>query len=139
MEFTPDILKQVRPDDVERVKGPYTAPRFTFVYKDDFFPFREHKFYWIIIKKDKSSSLFSISESLEHPYEAIVLKKNKKWKYLIQNAKNFYRRQDFNLKTFFINGAIYIVSKKHLLKSKKISTFSSVSESSLTSSPSAFL
>ena len=73
-----------------------------------------------IIKKDKSSSLFSISESLEHPYEAIVLKKNKKWKYLIQNAKNFYRRQDFNLKTFFINGAIYIVSKKHLLKSKKI-------------------
>ena len=34
--------------------------------------------------------------------------------------KNFYRRQDFNLKTFFINGAIYIVSKKHLLKSKKI-------------------
>ena len=54
MEFTPDILKQVKPDDVERIKGPYTAPRFTFIYKDDYFPFREHKFYWIIIKKDKS-------------------------------------------------------------------------------------
>ena len=73
-----------------------------------------------IIKKDKSSSLFSISESLEHPYEAIVLKKNKKWKHLIQKAKSFHQRQEFNLKTFFINGAIYIVSKKHILKSKKI-------------------
>jgi CMP-N,N'-diacetyllegionaminic acid synthase len=73
-----------------------------------------------MIKKEKSLSLFSISESLEHPYETIVLQKNKKWKYLLQNACNFYRRQDFNLKTFFINGAIYIVSKKHLLKSKKI-------------------
>ena len=54
MEFTPDILKQVRPDDVERVKGPYNAQRFNFFYKDDFFQLREHKFYWIIIKKDKS-------------------------------------------------------------------------------------
>ena len=48
------------------------------------------------------------------------MQKNKKWKYLLQKAKNFYRRQDFNLETFFINGAIYIVSKKHLLKYKKI-------------------
>tara|TARA_Y100000590_G_scaffold32040_1_gene35418 strand:+ start:4301 stop:4975 length:675 start_codon:yes stop_codon:yes gene_type:complete len=73
-----------------------------------------------LIKKNKSLSLFSISESSQHPYSTIVLQKNKKWKYLLQKAKNFYRRQDFNLETFFINGAIYIVSKKHLLKYKKI-------------------
>ena len=73
-----------------------------------------------MIKRDKSLSLFSISESLEHPYETIVLQKNKKWKYLLEDAGKFHRRQDFNLKTFFINGAIYIVSKKYLLKSKKI-------------------
>ena len=73
-----------------------------------------------IIKKNKSDSLFSISESSEHPYSSIILKKNKKWKYLLQKAKKFHRRQDFNLETYFINGAIYIVSIKYLLKSKKI-------------------
>lgn len=73
-----------------------------------------------IIKKNKSESLFSISESLEHPYESIILQKNQKWKYLLKDSKKFYRRQDFNLKTFFINGAIYIVSIKHLLKNKSM-------------------
>jgi len=53
-----------------------------------------------MIKKNKSESLFSISESLEHPYENIILQKN--------------------IETFFINGAIYIVSIKYLLKSKKM-------------------
>ena len=73
-----------------------------------------------MIKNDKSHSLFSISESLEHPYESIVLQKNKKWKYLLKDARKFHRRQDFNLETFFINGAIYIVSTKHLLKNKSM-------------------
>ena len=73
-----------------------------------------------MIKKNKSESLFSISESLEHPYENIILQKNKKWKYLLQDSKKFHRRQDFNIETFFINGAIYIFSIKYLLKSKKM-------------------
>ena len=71
-------------------------------------------------KKDKSHSLFSISESSEHPYESIILQKNKKWKYVLNNARKFHRRQDYNLETFFINGAIYIVSIKHLLKNKSM-------------------
>ena len=36
-----------------------------------------------------------------------------------KKIKNFYRRQDFDIKTFFINGAIYIIHKD-LIKKKKI-------------------
>ena len=39
---------------------------------------------------------------------------------MLQDSKKFHRRQDFNIETFFINGAIYIVSIKYLLKSKKM-------------------
>ena len=68
----------------------------------------------------KTDSLFSISESLEHPYEAII-KKEKLWKYVLEKSKKFFRRQDFDIKTHFINGAIYIASKK-LISQKKIFT-----------------
>jgi len=74
-----------------------------------------------IVKKNRCKSLFSISQSLEHPYE--VIKKNKKnWNYILKKAKNYFRRQDFDLKTFFINGAIYI-THKDLIKKKKIFNF----------------
>mgnify|MGYP001157239759 FL=1 len=73
-----------------------------------------------ILKKEKSLSLFSICKNTEHPYENIVIKKNNKWKYLFKEAAKFHRRQDYKLNPFFINGAIYIVSKNHLLKKKKI-------------------
>ena len=70
-----------------------------------------------IIEKSKNKSLFSISESIEHPYEAII--KNKKlWKFVLEKSKKFYRRQDFDIKTYFINGAIYISSKKLILQKK---------------------
>ena len=70
-----------------------------------------------IIEKTKNSSLFSISESIEHPYETII--KNKKvWKFVLKKSKKFYRRQDFDIKTYFINGAIYISSKKLILQKK---------------------
>ena len=39
-----------------------------------------------IIKKSQTNSLFSISESLEHPYETIIKKRNK-WKYVLAKAK----------------------------------------------------
>ncbi len=75
-----------------------------------------------IIKKSKNSSLFSISESIEHPYEAII--KNKKgWKFVLEKSKKFYRRQDFDIKTYFINGAIYISSKKLILQKKTFTNY----------------
>ena len=40
----------------------------------------------------------------------------------MKNSIKFYRRQDFDLKSFFINGAIYIAHKS-LLSKKKIFNF----------------
>ena len=74
----------------------------------------------LIIKK-KATSLASISESQEHPYEQIIINK-KKWRLLFNKSKRFYRRQDFDIKVFFITGAIYIISKASILRYKKIIT-----------------
>ena len=71
-----------------------------------------------IIRKTKSKSLFSISESLEHPYEVIKIK-GKNWSHILKDSKRFYRRQDFNMSSFFINGAIYM-THRDLIKRKKI-------------------
>jgi CMP-N-acetylneuraminic acid synthetase len=71
-----------------------------------------------IVKKKKYKSLFSISESLEHPYECIKIEKNGKWKYVLDKSKLFYRRQDFDFKSYFINGAIYIIHKELITKKK---------------------
>ena len=74
-----------------------------------------------IIKSNKYKSLFSISESLEHPYETInVNEKKNSWKYILKKSKKFYRRQDFDINSYFINGAIYIIERNYLLKYKKI-------------------
>lgn len=72
-----------------------------------------------IIKNFKYKSLFSISESLEHPYEVVKVSGKRKWSHILKKSKNFFRRQDFDIKTFFINGAIYIIHKD-LIKKKKI-------------------
>ena len=78
-----------------------------------------------MLKKNRSQSLFSISNSLEHPYEAITIKKNK-WNYVLKKANKFYRRQDFDIDSYFINGAIYI-THKNLIRNKK--TFGNTSHS----------
>tara|TARA_Y100000389_G_scaffold205146_1_gene264134 strand:- start:32975 stop:33655 length:681 start_codon:yes stop_codon:yes gene_type:complete len=77
-----------------------------------------------IYKKKKFHSLFSISESLEHPYEAIDVKnlKNNSWKYVLKKSKMFYRRQDFDINSYFINGAIYIINIKKLEIGKSMVT-----------------
>ena len=69
-----------------------------------------------IIKKNKTLSLFSISSSLEHPYETIKIKGKKSWQYILKDAKKFTRRQDFNLVSYFINGAIYIAHRNLIKK-----------------------
>ena len=71
-----------------------------------------------IIRNSKYKSLFSVSESLEHPYEVIKTLGKRKWSHVLKKSKNFYRRQDFDIKTFFINGAIYIIHKD-LIKKRK--------------------
>lgn len=70
------------------------------------------------ILKKKPKSVISISESLENPNVSIFFKNDK---------VNFYtgnpmmkRRQDFIYKSFFINGAIYAVSKENLEKNRFI-------------------
>ena len=72
-----------------------------------------------MVRKKKYKSLFSISESLEHPYESIKISKRRKWKHVLPKSKLYYRRQDFDFKSYFINGAIYIMHKD-LVSKKKI-------------------
>ena len=61
--------------------------------------------------KKKFDSLFSISSHLEHPFDAINLKKSK-LEFVIKKRTKFFRRQDFDIKSYFHNGAIFIISKK---------------------------
>ena len=72
-----------------------------------------------ILNKKKPDSLFSVNSSSEHPYESIKLEKNT-WKHVLPAAKKFYRRQDFDFESFFINGAIYAIHKKIINKKKLI-------------------
>jgi CMP-N,N'-diacetyllegionaminic acid synthase len=64
-------------------------------------------------------SLFSISESFEHPYETINLKK-KKWSYNFKEVLKFKRRQEYKINSYFINGAIYISKISNILKGNSI-------------------
>ena len=71
-----------------------------------------------IVKKKKYKSLFSVSESIEHPYETIKINKKGKWKHVLSKSKLYYRRQDFDFKSYFINGAIYIIHRDLIIKKK---------------------
>ena len=72
-----------------------------------------------IFKRKKYESLFSISKSLEHPYEAIDLKNTNKIYYVFKESYKYYRKQDYKINSYFINGAIYII-KKELIKKKQM-------------------
>ena len=71
-----------------------------------------------LFKRKKFDSLSSISPHLEHPYDAINLKKKKKLDFVVKKRKKFFRRQDFDVNSYFHNGAIFIVSKKIIEKGK---------------------
>ena len=67
------------------------------------------------IKQKKISSLFHVSEMVEHPYECIKgFKKN--WSHLIKNNK--VNRQNFD-SFYFITGSLWFFTKKFFLKYKK--------------------
>lgn len=70
-----------------------------------------------IIKRFKYESLSSISRSLEHPYETIKFSKQK-WCYVLPKGQKYFRRQDFDFESYFINGAIFVVNKKLIYKKK---------------------
>ena len=72
-----------------------------------------------IFKRKKYESLFSVSKSLEHPYEAIDLKNTNKICYVFKESYKYYRKQDYKINSYFINGAIYII-KKELIKKKQM-------------------
>ena len=85
-------------------------------------PLRTYKDINISIKKTfkkNFSCLISLSESLEHPYESVFFDKKKKINFFLKKGLKYTRRQDFDYQSYFINGAIYITSKK-LIKKKKI-------------------
>ena len=67
------------------------------------------------IKQKKISSLFHVSEMIEHPYECIKGFK-KKWSHLIKNNK--VNRQNFD-SFYFITGSLWFFTKKFFLKYKK--------------------
>ena len=67
-----------------------------------------------LLNKKMPESLISISKSLENPQESIFLR-NKKINFYLKNS-NMKRRQDYSHISYFINGAIYAVSKRNLEK-----------------------
>ena len=71
-----------------------------------------------IVNNKKHKSLFSISNSLEHPYETIKFDKKKKWKYILSKSRLYYRRQDYDFESYFINGAIYIIHRELVIQKK---------------------
>lgn len=67
-----------------------------------------------LLNKKKPDSVVSVSKSLENPNETIFIK-NRKINFYIKNSL-ITRRQDYPYDSYFINGAIYAVSKKNLEK-----------------------
>ncbi len=72
-----------------------------------------------VFTKKKYSSLFSVSESIEHPYETINIQ-NKKWNYNFKELLKFKGRQGYKINSYFINGSIYITKIENILKNNSI-------------------
>tara|TARA_Y100000816_G_C26031596_1_gene540032 strand:+ start:450 stop:1130 length:681 start_codon:yes stop_codon:yes gene_type:complete len=71
------------------------------------------------VKKNKIKSLFSVTESWQHPSEFIQIKKGKKAKFLDKNLDT-YRQKYKNY--YFISGAIYMTEIDYFLKKKRFIT-----------------
>ena len=72
-----------------------------------------------IFKNKKYNSLFSISESIEHPYETINIQKGK-WSYNFKEMLKFKGRQSYKINSYFINGSIYITKIDNIMKKNHI-------------------
>ena len=71
------------------------------------------------VQKKKIKSLFSVTESWQHPSEFIEISNSKKIKFLNKNLDTY--RQKFK-KVYFINGAIYMTEINYFLRKKKFIT-----------------
>ena len=69
-----------------------------------------------IFKSKKLTSLASVTQMREHPYECVYFDK-KQWKYLKKPKKKITRRQDYTENNFFIDGTYYLLNVSFLKKS----------------------
>ena len=53
----------------------------------------------------------------EHPEECIEIK-GKNWNFLKRKKRNYFGRQSFSTKFFFIDGNFYLIKKDTMLKYK---------------------
>lgn len=66
-----------------------------------------------------ATSLISVNAVREHPVECVKVKSNG-WNYLIEPDELTYGRQSYNENFFYINGAIYISTYNHLVRSNSL-------------------
>lgn len=71
-----------------------------------------------LFEQNNHDCLVSVHEMIEHPYECVTDIHTNDWSYLAKAAGNATRRQDYQNKFYYINGAIYLVNvdffKTHL-------------------------
>ena len=64
-----------------------------------------------------ADSLISVHRMMEHPYECLELEEDG-WRFLARPPHQVKRRQEYDDKYFFINGAIYLARTDFLLKER---------------------
>ncbi len=94
MGITPSHIQQglITSDVIERIKGPFPAPKFTFIYSGDNYPVQEGKIFWVVIDKEKKETF------VDFRFNKLVPKK--------ENALTFYGRYEkaiggLNRETYF--------------------------------------
>lgn len=70
-----------------------------------------------IFKSKKIKSLASVTRMREHPEECIEIK-GENWNFLKRKKRNYFGRQSFSTKFFFIDGNFYLIKKDTMLKYK---------------------
>ena len=70
-----------------------------------------------LFRNKKLKSLISVTRMKEHPYDCIQLSGNK-WNYLVSAPKKANRRQNYEKKFYFIDGAFFLAKVNFLKKNK---------------------
>ena len=78
-------------------------------------------------EKSSVRTLISVHEMVEHPYECIHLQADG-WDLLKRSGTQVFRRQDYQDKFYYINGAIYIAEIEYLREKR---SFYQIGQSSL--------
>ena len=69
------------------------------------------------LEREEAESLIGVHVMSEHPYEC-VRAEGRQWEYLLRPPVGVARRQDYEGKYYFINGALYLARTQALLKQK---------------------